>query len=151
MDVTIQAIVDQLMNKGNAHEILEYAIQRYADAHSSYDSMKTIVSMLETMLDSLESDTRKYHDAAKWSIAIQSMDVDRDPVGYFSAMIPVVMALFPDGIDEGASKASQRYFGMFLGLLGKPEVFDFNSKGDMKWAESFKYKEYLIKMKDKYL
>lgn len=150
MDVTIQAIVDQLMNKDNADEILRYAIQRYADVHSSYDSMKTVIHMLETMLDSFESDTRRYHDAAKWSIAIQSMDVDRDPIGYFSAMIPVVMALFPDGINEGSSKASQRYFGMFLGLLGKPEVFDFNSKEDMRWAESFKYKEYLIKMRDKY-
>lgn len=150
MDITIQAIVDQLMNKDNADEILRYAIQRYADVHSSYDSMKTVVHMLETMLDSLESDTRRYQAAAKWSIATQTMDVDKDPVGYFAAMVPVVMALFPDGINEGASKASQRYFGKFLGLLGKPEVFDFTSKEDMKWAESFKYKEYLIKMRYKY-
>lgn len=36
MDVTIQAIVDQLMNKDNADEILRYAIQRYADVHSCH-------------------------------------------------------------------------------------------------------------------
>lgn len=151
IDVTIQAIVDQLMTRDNADEILKYAIKSYSDATSSYDSMKTIVHMLEPMLDSIESDTRKYQAAAKWSIATQAMDADKDPVGYFAAMVPVVMALFPDGINGEASGASQWYFGTFLGLLADPKVFDFDSKEDMSWAESFKYKEYLIKMKDRYL
>lgn len=115
----------------------QYAFRNYANA---LRLIKSIASISDTLVNKMAEITSSYSQAAHWLMFQREMSVDKEGM-YFASMVPVCMAMFPDGTADGKSMADREYFDLFVNLFKDKKQFSW--KRDELWAKNNGYTDYL--------
>ena len=67
-----------------------------------------------------------------------------DKHSYFASMVPIMKAMYPEGLSNNESCARIKYFEEFIRLMKDPKVFSLEDKEDVEWARQFDYLDYLM-------
>lgn len=137
----IQNIVDRIDSKDFMDKLISlYCMQSAKNCQHLVDAIPNIVNQQIRFYVNQVTD---YRQAANWLIVGRSMDKE-DRRSYFASMVPIMKAMYPEGLSDNESCARIKYFEEFIGLMKDPRVFSLNNREDIEWARSFDYLEYLM-------
>lgn len=144
----IQEIVDRVDSKDFMDKLISfYCLQ-------SSDNCRHLVGLIPQIIDQqikfYSNQITDYQQAANWLIVGQKID-KKDKQFYFASMVPIMKAMYPEGLSKNASLARIEYFEEFIGLMKDPKVFSLDNEEDRDWACQFGYLDYLEDMYNKYL
>lgn len=115
----------------------QYAFRNYANA---LRLIKSIANISDTLVNKMAEVSGAYAQAAQWLLFQRKMNVDKEGM-YFASMVPVCMAMFPDGTAEGRTLAEKEYFKLFVDLFKDKKQFKWAR--DAEWARTNGYTDYL--------
>lgn len=144
----IQGIVDRQDSKDFMDELISFYCLQSSD--NCQHLVELIPQIVGQQIRSYSDQIIDYRQAANWLIIGRSMD-KKDKHSYFASMVPIMKAMYPEGLRKNESLARIKYFEEFIGLMEDPEVFSLNKEEDRDWACQFDYLCYLEDMYNKYL
>ena len=137
----IQEIVDREDSKDFMDKLISlYCLRSVENCQHLVDIVPNIVNQQIRFYANQIAD---YRQAANWLIVGNSMN-KKDKHSYFASMVPIMKAMYPEGLSNNESCARIKYFEKFIGLMKDPEVFSLNNKEDVEWARQFDYLDYLM-------
>lgn len=137
----IQEIVDREDNKDFMYKLISfYCLQSSNNCQHLIELIPQITSQQIRFYSEQITD---YRQAANWLIIGRSMD-KKDKHSYFASMVPIMKAMYPEGLSKNESLARIEYFEEFISLMKDPKVFSLNNKEDIEWAKQFDYLDYLM-------
>ena len=144
----IQNIVDRQDSKEFMDKLIAfYCLQSAENCQHLIDAIPNVVNQQIRFYSNQITD---YRHAANWLIIGKSMD-RKDKHSYFASMVPIMKAMYPEGLSKNESLARIEYFEEFIGLMKDPKVFSLNNKEDVEWARQFDYLDYLVFINRKYV
>lgn len=137
----IQEIVDREDSKAFMDKLISfYCLQ---SSNNCQHLVELIPQIVGQQIRFYSDQIIDYRQAANWLIIGQSMD-KKDKHSYFASMVPIMKAMYPEGLNKNESLARIEYFEEFIGLMKDPKVFSLNNKEDIEWAKQFDYLDYLM-------
>lgn len=145
MDFKDVELIQNIVNRVDSKEFMDKLIAFYClqSAENCQHLVDAIPNIVNQQIRFYSSQITDYRVAANWLIVGRSMD-KKDKHSYFASMVPIMKAMYPEGLYGNESCARIKYFEEFIGLMKDPEVFSLNNKEDVEWARQFGYLDYLI-------
>lgn len=137
----IQNIVDRVDSKDFMDKLISFYCLRSAE--NCQHLVDVIPNIVNQQIRFYVNQITNYRHAANWLIVGKSMD-KKDKHSYFASMVPIMKAMYPEGLSKNESLARIEYFEEFIGLMKDPKVFSLNNKEDIEWAKQFDYLDYLM-------
>lgn len=137
----IQNIVDRVDSKDFMDKLISFYCLRSAE--NCQHLVDVIPNIVNQQIRLYVNQITNYRHAANWLIVGKSMD-KKDKHSYFASMVPIMKAMYPEGLSKNESLARIEYFEEFIGLMKDPKVFSLNNKEDIEWAKQFDYLDYLM-------
>lgn len=138
-------LIQDIVTREDSKDFMDKLISFYC--LQSSDSCQHLVELIPRIVDqqirSYSDQIIDYRQAANWLIVGRSMD-KKDKHSYFASMVPIMKAMYPEGLSKNESLARIEYFEEFIGLMKDPKVFSLNNKEDIEWAKQFDYLDYLM-------
>lgn len=145
MDFKDVQLIQDIVNREDSKDFMDKLISFYC--LQSSDNCQHLVELIPRIVDQqirvYSEQILDYRQAANWLIVGRSMD-KKDRHSYFASMVPIMKAMYPEGLSKNESLARIEYFEEFIGLMKDPKVFSLNSKEDIEWAKQFDYLDYLM-------
>lgn len=152
MDFKDVQLIQDIVTREDSKDFIDKLISFYC--LQSSDNCQHLVELIPQIVDqqirSYSNQITDYRQAANWLIIGQSMD-KKDKHSYFASMVPIMKAMYPEGLRKNESRARIKYFEEFIGLMKDPKVFSLDNKEDRDWACQFGYLGYLEDMHNKYV
>lgn len=152
MDFKEVQLIQDIVTREDSKDFIDKLISFYC--LQSSDNCQHLVELIPQIVDQqikfYSNQITDYRQAANWLIIGQSMD-KKDKHSYFASMVPILKAMYPEGLNKNESLARIKYFEEFINLLRDPKVFSFDNKQDVEWARQFDYLDYLVLMYTKYV
>lgn len=137
----IQEIVDREDSKDFMDKLVSfYCLQSSGNCQHLIELIPQITSQ---QIRFYSEQITNYRQAANWLIIGRSMD-KKDKHSYFASMVPIMKAMYSEGLSKNESLARIEYFEEFISLMKDPKVFSLNNKEDIEWAKQFDYLDYLM-------
>lgn len=144
------ALLDEIVNWDDAEKATDYLIFKLAQKSANHAKhfIEIISDVSSKQMFHYIKYGNKQAEAARWLIIQKSMKKEKHDITYFASMLPVCIALFPDGRENAYSDAMKIYFDEFVAMLLDKKIFSFDSNSDCVWAKNFGYYDYLKKIYD---
>lgn len=145
MDFKDVELIQNIVDRKDSKEFMDKLISFYCSrsAENCQHLVDTIPNIVNQQVRFYSNQITDYRQAANWLIVGKSMD-KKDKHSYFASMVPIMKAMYPEGLYNNESCARIKYFEEFIDLMKDPEVFSLNNKEDIQWARSFDYLDYLM-------
>lgn len=145
MDFKDVELIQNIVNRVDSKEFMDKLIAFYClrSAENCQHLVDTIPNIVNQQIRFYSNQITEYRQAANWLIVGKSMD-KKDKPSYFASMVPIMKAMYPEGLSSNESCARIKYFEEFIELMKDPKVFSLDSKEDVEWAISFDYLDYLM-------
>ena len=145
MDFKDVELIQNIINREDSKDFMDKLISIYC--LQSSENCQHLVGMIPNIVNSqikfYSTQITDYRQAANWLIVGKSMD-RKDKHSYFASMVPIMKAMYPEGLSKNESLYRIEYFEEFISLMKDPKVFSLNNKEDIEWARSFDYLDYLM-------
>ena len=152
MDFKDVELIQNIINRKDSKDFMDKLISIYC--LQSSENCQHLVGMIPNIVNSqikfYSTQITDYRQAANWLIVGKSMD-RKDKHSYFASMVPIMKAMYPEGLSNNESCARIKYFEEFIELMRDSKVFSLDNKEDVEWARQFDYLDYLILMYTKYV
>ena len=147
MDFKDVELIQNIINRKDSKDFMDKLISIYC--LQSSENCQHLVGMIPNIVNSqikfYSTQITDYRQAANWLIVGKSMD-RKDKHSYFASMVPIMKAMYPEGLYSNESCARIKYFEEFIELMRDSKVFSLDNKEDVEWARQFDYLDYLILM-----
>lgn len=145
MDFKDVELIQNIVDRQDSKEFMDKLIAFYClqSSNNCQHLVELIPQIVGQQIRFYSDQIIDYRQAANWLIIGRSMD-KKDKHSYFAAMVPIMKAMYPEGISKNESLARIEYFEEFIGLMKDPKVFSLNNKEDIEWAKQFDYLDYLM-------
>lgn len=137
----IQNIVDRVDSKDFMDKLISFFCLQ--SSNNCQHLVELIPQIVGQQIRFYSDQIIDYRQAANWLIIGRSMD-KKDKHSYFASMVPIMKAMYPEGLSKNESLARIEYFEEFISLMKDPKVFSLNNKEDIEWAKQFDYLDYLM-------
>ena len=145
MDFKDVELIQNIVNRKDSKDFMDRLIAFYClqSAENCQQLVDAIPNIVNQQIRFYSNQITDYRVAANWLIVGKSMD-KRDKHSYFASMVPIMKAMYPEGLSSNESCARIKYFEEFIDLMKDPKVFSLTNKEDVEWARSFDYLDYLM-------
>lgn len=145
MDFKDVELIQNIVDRQDSKEFMDNLISLYClqSAENCQHLVDVIPNIVNQQIKFYANRITDYRQAANWLIIGNSMN-KKDKHCYFASMVPIMKAMYPEGLSNNESCARIKYFEEFIGLMKDPEVFSLNNKEDIEWAKQFGYLDYLM-------
>ena len=145
MDFKDVELIQSIVNRVDSKDFMDKLIAFYClqSAENCQHLVEAIPSIVNQQIRFYTNQITDYRVAANWLIVGKSMD-KKDKPSYFASMVPIMKAMYPEGLSSSESCARIKYFEEFIELMKDPKVFSLDNKDDIEWARSFDYLDYLM-------
>lgn len=137
-----KGLLDEILRWDDAEEAIDYLLYEYGkkDVQNAKHLIGEIGDIASTALEQKQEAVNKYAEAAHWLMAQRDMKPDKTGQ-FFASMLPVCIAMFPNGNAEGHRTTEKRYFQQFLDAFSDKAQFSWDR--DRIWADHLNYTDYL--------
>lgn len=145
MDFKDVKLIQEIVDREDSKDFIDKLISFYClqSSNNCQHLVELIPQIVGQQIRSYSDQIIDYRQAANWLIIGRSMD-KKDRHSYFASMVPIMKAMYPEGLNKNESLARIEYFEEFIGLMKDPKVFSLNNKEDIEWAKQFDYLDYLM-------
>ena len=152
MDFKDVELIQEIIDREDSRDFIDKLISLYClqSPTNCQQLVDTIPNIVNQQIRFYVNQITDYRQAANWLIVGKSMD-KKDKHSYFASMVPIMKAMYPEGLYSNESCARIKYFEEFIDLMKDPKVFSLNNKEDIEWARSFDYLNYLMFIYRKYV
>ena len=145
MDFKDVELIQNIVNREDSKDFMDKLISLYClrSVENCQHLVDIVPNIVNQQIRFYANQIVDYRQAANWLIIGRSMD-KKDKQSYFASMVPIMKAMYPEGLSGSESCVRIKYFEEFIELMKDPKVFSLNNKEDMEWAKQFGYLDYLM-------
>lgn len=145
MDFKDAELMQEIVDRQDSKDFMDKLISLYClrSAENCQHLVDTIPNIVNQQIRFCVNQITDFRQAANWLIVGKNMD-KKDKPSYFASMVPIMKAMYPEGLSGKESCDRIKYFEEFIDLMKDPKVFSLDNKDDIEWARQFGYIDYLV-------